>query len=212
LLALSAHGDRVLSAGYSHDGTRIVTASDDHIARIWDAQSGVQLAALQGHTDGVNSAAYSPDGLQVVTASADKTARLWDARVPADIESQILWEAAAEPDALPSPGSTTLDLPAAPPDNRARDVSGDPAGWAQNAGRDETNAVAQADARGRNALLLQAFIGYAEAAERARREHWPDETWRYWRHRRASLARVLAQEGMMQQVADAYKTVLGQGG
>jgi hypothetical protein len=47
-------------------------------------------------------------------------------------------------------------------------------------------------------------ITYAAAAERAQDEAWPDDAWRNWRHRRATLARLLAREGMMQQVADAY--------
>jgi eukaryotic-like serine/threonine-protein kinase len=210
LLVLSGHGDRMLSAAYSRDGTRIVTASDDRIARIWDAYSGVQLAALLGHDDVVNSAAYSPDGTRVVTASADKTARVWDSRVPAGIEAQILWDAAAEPDALPGLERSQLGLPGdTGPNNRSIDVSAGKADvLARSAERDEKMALTQTDARSRDTLLLQAFTGYAAAADYARREHWPDDSWRYWRHRRASLARVLAQEGMMQQVADSYRAVL----
>jgi WD40 repeat protein len=79
LAVLAGHGNRVGSAVYSLDGTRIVTASNDKTARIWDAQSGAQLAILYGHTDRVDSVAYSPDGKRIVTASSDKTARIWDA-------------------------------------------------------------------------------------------------------------------------------------
>ncbi len=42
-------------AAYSPDGTRIVTASDDKTARIWDARTGAQLAVLSGHGDRVDS-------------------------------------------------------------------------------------------------------------------------------------------------------------
>jgi WD40 repeat protein len=80
LAVLSGHGDVVRSAAYSPDGTRIVTASDDKTAWIWDAGTGVQLAVLAAHNDRINSAAYSPDGTRIVTASRDKTARIWDAR------------------------------------------------------------------------------------------------------------------------------------
>jgi hypothetical protein len=55
-------------------------------------------------------------------------------------------------------------------------------------------------------LLLQAFRFYAAASERAHDEDWPDDAWRNWRYRRATLARLLAREGNMQQVADAYQT------
>src|SRR5882672_1603896 len=36
---------------------------------------------------------------------------------------------------------------------------------------------------------------------------WPDEAYRNWRYQRASLARLLANEGMMRDVADAYDDV-----
>ena len=68
------------SAAYSPDGRRIVTASQDKTARIWDSASGKPIGdPLKGHEAEVMSAAFSPDGRQFVTASADKTARIWDA-------------------------------------------------------------------------------------------------------------------------------------
>jgi TPR repeat protein len=56
-------------------------------------------------------------------------------------------------------------------------------------------------------LQLEAFTYYAAAAERARSESWPDMAWRDWRFRRASLARLLERQGMMQSVADEYGKV-----
>jgi WD40 repeat protein/tRNA A-37 threonylcarbamoyl transferase component Bud32 len=79
LAVLSGHADQVRSAAYSPDGSRIVTASWDKTARIWDSRTGTQLAVISGHADRVRWAAYSPDGSRIVTASWDKTARIWDA-------------------------------------------------------------------------------------------------------------------------------------
>jgi len=85
LAVLSGHGDYVRTAAYSPDGTRIVTASADKTARIWDARTGAELAVLSGHGNRVYSAAYSPNGTRIVTASEDKTARIWDARTGAEL-------------------------------------------------------------------------------------------------------------------------------
>jgi TPR repeat protein len=85
--------------------------------------------------------------------------------------------------------------------------AGEPNALARLAERDETSAFTESDSRKRNALLLQSFRYYAAAAERAKNEDWPYDTWRHWRYRRATLARLLAREGMMQQVADAYASV-----
>jgi WD40 repeat protein len=73
------HTDQVLTAAFSADGRRIVTASSDMTARIWDAETGRTIAILQGHKGPVWSAAFSADGRRVVTSSNDNTARVWDA-------------------------------------------------------------------------------------------------------------------------------------
>jgi hypothetical protein len=86
--------------------------------------------------------------------------------------------------------------------------AGEPNAIARFAERDEANALIESDRSKRDALLLRAFSLYAAAAERAYEEDWPDDAWKQWRYRRASLARVLAQQGLMQQVADAYGSVL----
>jgi hypothetical protein len=85
---------------------------------------------------------------------------------------------------------------------------GEPNALGRFAERDEANALTQNSLTEKDALLLQAFAFYATAAQRALDENWPDDAWRNWRYRRATLARLLAREGMMQQVADAYAAIL----
>jgi len=74
------HADAVKSAQFSRDGKRVVTASYDNTARVWDAQTGQPLSEPFKHAGPVNCAQFSPDGKRVVTASADATARVWDAQ------------------------------------------------------------------------------------------------------------------------------------
>ena len=76
---LTGHRNTVLFARFSPDGKRVVTASADGTARLWETATGTTLAVLRGHADAVNSAAFSPDGRLIVTASSDRTARIWDA-------------------------------------------------------------------------------------------------------------------------------------
>jgi WD40 repeat protein len=64
---------------FSLDGTRVVTASDDNTARVWDATTGKLLLPPLTHQGTVHSAVFRADGARIVTASWDRTARVWDA-------------------------------------------------------------------------------------------------------------------------------------
>src|SRR5262245_55296006 len=75
---LSGHQGRVVSAVFSLDGRRVVTASADGTARVWDVDKEM-IAELRGHQDSVYSAVFSLDGRRVVTASGDRVARVWEA-------------------------------------------------------------------------------------------------------------------------------------
>ena len=75
---LRGHGDLVYTAIFSVDGSRVVTASKDGTAGLWQSD-GTLVNGLIGHKSEVLSAVFSPDGSRIVTASADNTARIWDA-------------------------------------------------------------------------------------------------------------------------------------
>src|SRR5439155_10957104 len=77
LLGLFKHDGPLSQAIFSPDGKRILTASYDHTASIWDSADGHRLVILLGHTDKIYDARFSPNGQFIVTASEDHTARLW---------------------------------------------------------------------------------------------------------------------------------------
>ena len=80
---LKGHGRYVSCCAFSPDGARVVTASWDGTARIWDAETGAVVRTLEGHTNFVLCCAFSPDGARVVTASDDRTACIWDTETSA---------------------------------------------------------------------------------------------------------------------------------
>jgi WD40 repeat protein len=79
--ALSGHekGQFVSSLAFSPDGTRLVTASTDRTAIIWDIKSERRLHTLRGHTDRIGAMAFSRDGKIVATGGDDRKVILWEA-------------------------------------------------------------------------------------------------------------------------------------
>lgn len=73
------HERRINTLRFDRSGTRIVTASDDGTAKVWNVPHGSLRTSLIGHTDKVLGGGFSPDGAHVLTYSADRTARVWEA-------------------------------------------------------------------------------------------------------------------------------------
>jgi WD40 repeat protein len=97
------HSDGVLSADISPDGRYVLTASSDHTARLWDAQTGQELRQFSGHTAGLKNAVFSPDGHYALTGSGDNTARLWEVETGREVRqfsghSGGVWGIAFTPD------------------------------------------------------------------------------------------------------------------
>jgi len=84
LAALKGHRGWVITATFSPDGGRVVTAGQDG-GRVWEVVTGREIAVLRGHSTWLQSASFSADGARIVTASGDNTARLWDARTGQEI-------------------------------------------------------------------------------------------------------------------------------
>ncbi len=84
---LSGHTDIVTSVDWSPDAKRLVSASDDGTARIWDV-AGNQLAVLNGSQGAVTRALWSPNGKLIAATGANGTTTIWSA---ADNNVQLLY-------------------------------------------------------------------------------------------------------------------------
>jgi WD40 repeat protein/serine/threonine protein kinase len=125
----TGHTGPVLAVATFPDG-RLVTASKDGTARVWDVDSGRELLPPLQHNSGVVSVAASPDGRRILTVGG--IVRLWDAAT-----GRELWN-----------GSTGLVIVSGTfaPDGK-RMVTGDQAGfvkfWDTANGREILTLVGQ---------------------------------------------------------------------
>ena len=58
-------------------GKLLLAVLEHRAAKVWDADSGVELFQLQGHTRGVSAACLYPCGGYIASASCDTMVRLW---------------------------------------------------------------------------------------------------------------------------------------
>ncbi len=79
LFVFDGHRDEITDARFDRDARRLVTASKDGAAIVWDLETGQEIIRLLGHEGNVESASFSPDGEQIVTSGSDGTVRIWDA-------------------------------------------------------------------------------------------------------------------------------------
>ncbi len=78
LWACNGHEELLTSQAFNHDGSQVVSGSEDGTLCIWDVHTGEVLRKCS-HDDWVFSVAFNHDGSQVVSGSEDNTLCIWDA-------------------------------------------------------------------------------------------------------------------------------------
>lgn len=63
--------------GFSRDG-RLIVATDGNSLKVWEVETGRQIATLSGHARPVSNFYFSSDCKMILSVSEDKSLRLWD--------------------------------------------------------------------------------------------------------------------------------------
>ena len=79
IASFTQHTNYVNAVAWSHNGTFIVSASDDGTAQVWYAGTGQPSISYTAHSGKVLAVAWSKDDTRIASGSADNTARVWDA-------------------------------------------------------------------------------------------------------------------------------------
>jgi WD40 repeat protein len=77
---LSGHANMVWDVVVTPDGRRIVSASNDRTAKVWDASTGSELFTLKGHKAFVCSVSIASDSYRVATGAMDGEVIIWSLR------------------------------------------------------------------------------------------------------------------------------------
>ncbi len=80
----SAHASPISAITLASDGSRMATADDEGMVKIWASVRTINsktsaAVSLKGHQGQVHSLGFSSDGTHLFTTGADKTARVWEA-------------------------------------------------------------------------------------------------------------------------------------
>jgi WD40 repeat protein/serine/threonine protein kinase len=91
----NGHSAPVMGAAFFPDSRRVVTASADGTAIVWDAIAGMKLFALEAHAEAINAVAVSSDGQLIATGSVDETVKIW--RGDAPLSKQVVIHGGGNP-------------------------------------------------------------------------------------------------------------------
>ncbi|MCA9186417.1 MAG: c-type cytochrome domain-containing protein [Pirellulaceae bacterium] len=75
---IASHADAVNAVAWSDDGKRLLSASRDKSAKVFDAETGDLLTSYQEHGTAVRGVAFLADGKHAISVGADAKLRQWE--------------------------------------------------------------------------------------------------------------------------------------
>lgn len=75
---LTDHSDEVWFVAYSHDGSRLASASKDKTVIIWDVETWEPIHHLKEHGSAVTYVQWSPDDSKILSATNEKKVTIWN--------------------------------------------------------------------------------------------------------------------------------------
>ena len=75
---IKAHESEIFDVAICNDGSEAITCSIDGSVRLWDLDSGEQLANLTGHSDWAWGVVMTADGSKAASCGRDKRVIVWD--------------------------------------------------------------------------------------------------------------------------------------
>ncbi|KAH3745340.1 glucose repression regulatory protein TUP1 [Pelomyxa schiedti] len=91
---LDGHADSVYCVAFSHDGTKLASASIDKNVKLWavripnSSTPSQCIATLSGHKDFVLTCTFIHESRYIVTGGKDRTIQVWDTQQP--VPTQVL--------------------------------------------------------------------------------------------------------------------------
>jgi WD40 repeat protein len=107
---LDGHRQAVISLEFSRDERRLLSGARDQTARLWELETGRELAVFPGHRMAVSALAFAPEGGRIATGSWDDTVRLWETATGAEVAAYADHPAAVHAVAFAPDGRTLAVL------------------------------------------------------------------------------------------------------
>jgi WD40 repeat protein len=75
---IGRHDAMIFSVAFSPDSSLIASGDGEGVIKVWDVDSGDELAVLQGHIGRVYSICFSPDGDRIASSGNDSHIMIWN--------------------------------------------------------------------------------------------------------------------------------------